>query len=476
MAGMMLLAVVAVGGTGSVLAVRGAKVRIEQQVAGVVRSLAQSNFPLTDAVLEQMSALSGAAFVLVDDAGRVISSSSADGPSLIVNFRSATKHGDPQTMSSFRLDDRRHGYFHTALGLASRGPDRGHHQLHILYPEQDYKRAWQRAVLPSLVFVIVALPVVMALAAVSAARISRRVSRLQTQVNRIAEGKFQELALPEGDDEIRALGQAVNRMAAMLSRYETEVRRTERMRTLAHLGGGIAHQLRNSATGCGIALDLHAQTCPAGDDCESLDVAKRQLRLMEEYLQRFLQLGKPNSTPASERVDLISLIEDLLPLVEPSARHAGVELRWFPDTRAATIPGNCERLRQLVINLLLNAIEAAGEERLQTNLPAEVIVRIAEDPNDCFVLSVSDTGPGPAAAVQAQLFEPFVTEKPDGVGLGLCVVREVALEHGGTVTWSRAQDRTCFSVLLPRSTKSQGDDVLGEETVLANNSRLSAVN
>ena len=61
----------------------------------------------------------------------------------------------------------------------------------------------------------------------------------------------------------------MNRMAAMLAGYEEEVRRTERMRTLAHLGGGIAHQLRNSATGCAMAVDLHADECPLGDASET---------------------------------------------------------------------------------------------------------------------------------------------------------------------------------------------------------------
>jgi DNA-binding protein Fis len=64
------------------------------------------------------------------------------------------------------------------------------------------------------------------------------------------------------------------------------------MRTLATLGGGVAHQLRNSVTGSNIALDLHAEECAAGRSCESLSVARRQLQLMEEYIRRFLQLGK----------------------------------------------------------------------------------------------------------------------------------------------------------------------------------------
>ena len=81
--------------------------------------------------------------------------------------------------------------------------------------------------------------------------------------------------------------QAVNRMAQMLASYESEVRRTERIATLAPLGGGVAHQIRNSVTGQLIALDLHSEECSTGRSCESLHVARRQLQLMEEYIRRF---------------------------------------------------------------------------------------------------------------------------------------------------------------------------------------------
>jgi signal transduction histidine kinase len=254
-------------------------------------------------------------------------------------------------------------------------------------------------------------------------------------------------------------------MATMLARYEDEVRRTERMRTLAHLGGGIAHQLRNSATGCGIALDLHAQECAAGENCESLDVAKRQLRLMEEYLQRFLRLGRAADSPSEEHVDMSALVDDLLPLVEPSARHVGVELRWFPRARSTTMVGSSDRLRQMVINLLLNAIEAASQGRAQSNAVAEVIVELADERPGRLQLSVADSGPGPAEAVREQLFEPFVTEKPDGVGLGLSVAREVAEQHGGTIHWRRVGARTCFTVSLPCQVNGHHDVGLVETSI-----------
>jgi signal transduction histidine kinase len=261
------------------------------------------------------------------------------------------------------------------------------------------------------------------------------------------------MELAQRDDELRALGKSVNRMADMLARYEEQVRRTERMRALAHLGGGIAHQLRNTATGCLLALDLHAAEC--GDSgAETIGVAKRQLCLMEQYLRRFLQLGKTPSgglasTAQLEVIDLAALVTELLPLVEPTARHAGVELRWQSDVRLPIVRGDVQQLSQVVINLLTNAVEAAAEERAKGGAPARVEVRLAARAPKTLALIVGDTGSGPAAHIRPRLFEPFVTAKPDGVGLGLSVAREIAEQHQGRIHWSRQAGLTEFVVELP---------------------------
>jgi hypothetical protein len=72
-------------------------------------------------------------------------------------------------------------------------------------------------------------------------------------------------------------------------------------------------------------------------------------------------------------------------------------------------------------------------------------------------IEVSDNGQGPAAEIADTLFEPFASTKPEGVGLGLALARQVALDHGGTLTWTRKDDRTFFSLMLPeaRSTTSE---------------------
>ena len=103
---------------------------------------------------------------------------------------------------------------------------------------------------------------------------------------------------------------------------------------------------RNSATGCGLVLDLHSQECSSGDSCESLSVANGQLQLMEEYLQRFLQLGKASGAPADDVIDLAA-VDDILPLIEPAVagrpRRASLVSPADATRRCAAISIACDK-------------------------------------------------------------------------------------------------------------------------------------
>lgn len=450
MAGIMLLSVLIVAALGAYLAVRATEQRIANQISSVVQILEDSNFPLTNSVLRQMQALSGAEYILVGGDGQVLATSGS-AKRFIQSIPTNRSPVRQEVSIGDRVWVRDQGYLHATVPVAERRGAGRNASLHLFYPEADYRREWQQAMYPSLAFALLALPIVMLIASVTARHIAARMTRLQTQVEQIASGDFQQLALPDRDDEIRALSQSVNQMAAMLTEYEAEVRRTERMRTLAMLGGGIAHQLRNLATGCNLALDLHSDECSTGDDCESLHIAKRQLRLMEEYLQRFLQPGNPSRESSAELIALPQLIEDLLPLVRPTANHAGIELTWVDKLESGenSVSGNAQLLSMLVINLLSNAIEAASKSSVQSHAAGRVIVELSRQPSKAFALTVSDSGPGPSAEIRDQIFEPFVTGSPDGVGLGLAVARDVVVRHGGTIQWKRAGGMTQFRVELP---------------------------
>jgi signal transduction histidine kinase len=141
----------------------------------------------------------------------------------------------------------------------------------------------------------------------------------------------------------------------------------------------------------------------------------------------------------------------VLPLVRPTAAHLHVALQATLPESPIRVRGDENGLSQLVVNLTLNAIEAAsGPSRTSPHEPA-VEVRVLVDANNRNTarLEVLDSGPGPAADVQDRLFEPLVSDKPDGAGLGLPVAQEIARLHGGELGWERRGEQTCFFVELP---------------------------
>lgn len=429
------------------LATRETKTAIASQLKGVVDVLANSNFPLTDTVLKQMNGLSGAEFVLTGKGGDVISASRL----AVANNLPAAKElaSDDHFALGHQVFLGNNTYFHSVLPLRRPLENSEQGDLHILFPLQRYNEAWRSAFLPPLA---VGMATIVAMTLVThwiVSRVSRNLATLGSSVERLAGGDFKTLAIPDRDDEVRDLVVAVNQTATRLSEYEQHLRQTEQMRTVAMLGAGLAHEMRNAATGCRLAVDLHAESCPASRNDESLSVAKSQLQLMENRLQGFLQLGKEQSNAGAKRFDFSGLVAELVPLVLPAARHADVKIDWQPTCQGEFILGRQNVLGMVVVNLLLNAIEAAQKNPPVHEAPS-VKIELAKDERGFVVLEVSDSGAGLSPELAGQLFQPFVTTKPEGVGLGLAVAQQVAESHGGEICWSRDNNRTRFRLTLPQ--------------------------
>jgi signal transduction histidine kinase len=274
-----------------------------------------------------------------------------------------------------------------------------------------------------------------------AQRFSGRLQRLQMQVAAIAGGDFREIVPDDRQDEIQDLVTSVNRMAAQLREMQTAIGHTERTRLLAQLAGGLAHQLRNAVAGARMAVQLHQRRCTSDLRDESLAVALRQLSLTETQIRGLLSLGRSERREPA-LCNVRSLIDEVGSLLQPTCEHGGVTL----DVDSATagepsVQVDVEGLRAAILNLALNAIEAAGRQ-------GEVVLRAARD-GRFATIDVRDSGAGPPAEIAEALFDPFVTSKPEGVGLGLVLARQVALEHGGTLAWFREGNRTVFRLTLP---------------------------
>ena len=337
-------------------------------------------------------------------------------------------------------------YLSQNVPIIARDPGSQGGSLIVLYPENRWWSAMLQAAYPALAAGAVAVVIVILVTTILSHRFLRPIRRLGDQAAAIAKGQFKTVPVSPRDDEIRDLTLSINQMAAQLGWFEDEVRRNERLRTLGKLGAAVAHQLRNAATGGLMAIELHQRHCPAGAGKESLDVALRQLHLMESYLQRFLMLGSARAAPF-ETVSLAAVVEDALELVRPSCAHAGVELIYRKPDAHILVHGDYNALHQMIINLVFNAAEAASK---QTDPAAKITVDLEPMGDDRAVLRVRDSGPGPAEDVAQRMFEPFVSGKAEGTGLGLFVARQVVEDHHGVIGWRRENNTTCFSIEFPR--------------------------
>jgi signal transduction histidine kinase len=433
------LAVTAIAITTATLAARRSERQIIDRVNGVAETVWQANFPYTENVLAKMQGLSGAHFIAFAADGQLAGTSFAALEGIRPSLRSIP--------AAPKLESLRESptvvvggteYFAVRVRPTSAHSDVS---LLVLYPETSWRQARWEAAMPSLLLGIVSLAAMVLFTGWIAHRISGRIGRVQRQVALIAEGDFKELDLGLQRDEVHDLSRSINRMCAQLRTMQQTIRQSERARLLAQFGAGLAHQLRNSITGARMSIQLHAKRHPRADEDQSLTVALRQLAMTEEQVRGLLSLGRVERQPP-EVCDLSQLLEDVALLLEPSCQHGKVELHWLRAAEPIKLVTDPLAVRAAVLNLTVNAIEAAG--------PGGEVSIEARPTEKEVSIEITDTGPGPPPELAETLCEPFVTSKAEGVGLGLALARQVADEHGGRLSWTRADGLTRFSLTLPK--------------------------
>jgi signal transduction histidine kinase len=417
--------------------------RVERQVIArlvdLVETLDRANFPYTAGVLGKMHGLSGAHFIALDNDAAVATSLPESDRPRPSDLRAASVGRLESLGASPRLT--LGGRWYLAAAVRSPGEGRGHRRLVILYPEADLLRARRDAAVPPLLLGLAALGVMASATSWTAHRISRRIRRVERQVARIAAGHFEEMEDGGAGDEVRDLVASINRMGEQLREQREAIRKAERAGVLAQLAAGLAHQLRNALTGARMSIQLHARRFPTQDRDPALDVALRQLTIVEEQVRGLLTLGRGERRRLAE-TDLASLVAEVASLVGPACQHAKVGFVCDTDDGPARLVADGPALRSAVLNLTLNAIEAAGGG-------GQVRLSVGRESRS-MTIEVRDNGPGPPSELAENLGEPFLTGKLEGIGLGLALARRVAAEHGGQLSWNRIGDETCFRVELPR--------------------------
>jgi signal transduction histidine kinase len=222
---------------------------------------------------------------------------------------------------------------------------------------------------------------------------------------------------------------------------ERSLAHTEKLAAIGELAARIAHEIRNPAAA---ARSLAQQLVRDGVHEEEMAVILEELERVERRVQELLRFARRES-PRAEPVDVSALVRATLKSFQPRFDACGVGV----DVAAAdglVVEGDGEGIRQVLVNLIGNAVDAMAETRGPRTLGIEV-----RDGRGTVLIAVSDSGPGVPGETLERLFDPFFSNKPQGTGLGLAIVKRAVEVHGGrVVAESRPGAGMTFRVELPR--------------------------
>jgi signal transduction histidine kinase len=253
-------------------------------------------------------------------------------------------------------------------------------------------------------------------------------------------------------DLLATLDKAVRHVKSQGEKREL-VRRAQVAEKLAAVGtltAGLSHEIRNPLNAAALQLTVLERRLRKLDPAlqpplvEPLTLVRDEIRRLEHILQDFLQFARPTALHL-QRLQLRPVLEKVAAFLQTDAERRGVRLECTV-TGAPAISGDQDQLRQVFMNLALNALDAAGP-RGKVSISCEW-EQIGQAP---VIVHVDDSGAGVAKAVAERIFEPFFTTKAQGSGLGLPITNAIVSQHGGHIEVSRAPlGGARFSVIIPR--------------------------
>ena len=232
--------------------------------------------------------------------------------------------------------------------------------------------------------------------------------------------------------------------------HQLELSHVARLSTMGEMASGIAHEINQPLTA--IATNAHAcirmmesgrQLDRCADVMEKIGTQAERAGEIIRQLRQFVRKEEPERV----RTDINDLIREVLVLIKPEIERGGVRLRQDLDLGVGKVMVQRIQIEQVIINLVLNAIEAMSEEKKKDRL---LVIGSRSGEGNVVEVRVSDTGPGLEGAIRDQLFNPFITTKPKGMGLGLSISLGIIEAHGGNLYLDSGPDEgAVFRFALP---------------------------
>jgi PAS domain S-box-containing protein len=225
---------------------------------------------------------------------------------------------------------------------------------------------------------------------------------------------------------------------------EQKLRDRERLATLGTTAAVFAHEIANPLNGLSTSLQIVTDLIKGSEQhdplvSETIDMAHQEIQRLDALLKDYRSFARPQSVKI-QPTNLKQIVEEVLAPVSKHYKHSGITLKLEFDDRLPMVPLDRERIKQVVLNLCKNAVEAMPE--------GGTLTCKAYPSNGSVTLEIADTGVGIPEGFDA--FQLFKTTKPDGTGLGLPIVEQIVSEHHGTVNYVSAVGKgTTFLVSFP---------------------------
>jgi nitrogen fixation/metabolism regulation signal transduction histidine kinase len=289
-------------------------------------------------------------------------------------------------------------------------------------------------------------------------------------VERVSAGDLSpQLVLPD-DNELAGLTRSFASMTQQLSEARLAEQKSERIKAWNEVAQRVAHEIKNPLTP--IQLSAERLAMKLGDKLQGADLALLdksvktivdQVEAMKRLVNEFRDYARLPSARL-QSVSLMDIIQDTLSLYEHEVQNGSVEL--VGEENLPNIQGDPEQLRQVIHNLLQNALDAARTHAIANTMVSadseRVLIKLALDVDaQAIRCDIEDNGAGFPEQILARAFEPYNTTKPKGTGLGLAVVRKIVQEHRGDIALSNKGDTETMGarvrLLFPLMMRSVGE-------------------
>jgi signal transduction histidine kinase len=304
---------------------------------------------------------------------------------------------------------------------------------------QSFAQATRDRTVAWSVFFLVLAPLLAGGVAVYLGRkVARPVALLHAGAGRLAAGDLDTRIAVGGNDEFGDLARQFNTMVVSLKEQQHRLLQAERLAGVGRLAAGVAHEI-NNPLGVILGYTRLLRKKAVGPLSEDLAVIEEEVLRCQEIVTGLLDFSRPVEV-GSQPVDLRALCDDVVARLADASPTPGVAVTVAGQGGTT---GTASKLRQVLLNLIKNAIEAAA--------PSGRVDILVGDDGERSQVTVRDSGSGLDAEARERLFEPFFTNKPRGTGLGLAVSQAIARAHGGEIVAEPpAQGGACFTLRLPR--------------------------